>query len=91
MTKLEQYATLSKEADVIAEKMTALRKEIEVELPEEGFKSELVTAFWTLRKKWTFSPKIDELQEQVKATMEKEKEDGTAKVEEVKQLTIKVK
>lgn len=91
MTKYEEYALVTKELDVLEAKKELLRKEIEEILPEEGYKDEIVNAFWTAKKKWTYSPKIDGLTAELKVTKAKEEEDGTATSEETKQLTIKVK
>lgn len=63
MTKYEEYALVTKELDVLEAKKELLRKEIEEILPEEGYKDEIVNAFWTAKKKWTYSPKIDGLTE----------------------------
>lgn len=91
MTKYEEYALLTKELDVLETKKELLRAEIEKELPEEGYKDDIINAYWTSKKKWTYSPKVDGLTAELKATKAKEEEDGTATSEETKQLTIKVK
>lgn len=91
MTIYEQYIQTQKQLDVLEETKDKLRKEIESQLPEEGFKDDSINVFWTSKKKWTYSPKVEGLTAELKATKEKEEEEGVAKAEEVKQLTIKVK
>lgn len=86
-----QYAELQKQIDSLEAKKELLREDIAKTLPEEGFKDETINLYWTTKKKWKYSPKVDGLNAELKATKEKEEEDGTAKSEEVKQLTIKIK
>jgi len=91
MTKYEEYALLQKEIDVLDAKKELLRAEIEKILPEEGFKDEVINAYWTTKSKYEYSPKVKGLETELKATKKQEEENGIAKKEEVKQLTIKVK
>ena len=91
LTKYEEYALLQKEIDVLDAKKELLRAEIEAILPQEGFKSEIITAYWTMKKKYEYSPKVKGIEAELKATKKEEEENGTAKIEELKQLTIKVK
>jgi hypothetical protein len=95
MEKYKQYIELSKELDLLEEKKEVLRKEIEADLPEEGYKDEDINIFWTNKKKWIYTDKVTEtekkLKETVSALKKLEEENGDAKAEEVKQLTIKVK
>lgn len=90
MTKYEEYAKLQSEINVLEAKKELLRAEIETILPEDGYKDELITAFWTMKKKYDYSPKVKGLETELKATKKQEEEDGTAKFEEIKQLTLKV-
>lgn len=91
MEKYKQYIELQKELDLLEEKKDVLRKEIEAELPEEGYKDEVINVFWTIKKKWEYSPKVKGLETELKATKKDEEEKGIATSEEVKQLTIKIK
>lgn len=95
MTKYEEYALLQKEIDILDAKKEILRAEIEDILPEEGFKDDIVNAFWTKKTKWTYTDKVTTTEKQLKETVSAlkklEEENGEAKAEEVKQLTIKVK
>lgn len=91
MTNYEQYRQVQKQIDTLEEMKESLRADIEKNLPEEGFKDETINVFWTNKKKWSYSPKVESLTAELKATKAKEEEDGTAKAEDVKQLTIKVK
>jgi len=95
MTKYEEYATLQKEIDVLEAKKELLRADIENDLPEEGYKDEIINVFWTNRKKWTYTDKVTETEKKLKETVgalkKLEEENGDAKSEEIKQLTIKVK
>lgn len=90
MTIYEQYAEVDKQIEALEAKKKVIRDEISKELPEEGIKNDFVNAFWTIKKKWTYSPKVDGLTAELKSTKEKEEEDGMAKSEDIKQLTIKV-
>lgn len=95
MNKYEEYALLQKEIDVLDAKKELLRAEIEAILPEDGFKNDVVNAFWTKKTKWTYTDKVSETEKQLKETINSlkklEEENGDAKSEEIKQLTIKVK
>ena len=95
MEKYKQYIELSKELDLLEEKKEVLRKEIEVDLPEEGYKDESINIFWTNKKKWTYTDKVTETEKKLKETVgalkKLEEENGDATAEEIKQLTIKVK
>lgn len=85
-----QYSALEKQIETLELAKKELRATIEEQLPEEGVKNEFVTAFWTLKKKWTYSPMIDALTDNLKVAKKTEEETGMATAEEVKQLTIKV-
>lgn len=87
----EKYIEIQNQIDVLESQKDSIRKKIEETLPTEGFKNEKINAFWTTKKKWTYSPKVKGLEAEIKATKEKEEEEGLAKFEEVKQLTIKIK
>lgn len=91
MTKYEEYALLQKDIDILEAKKDILRAEIETILPDDGFKDETINAYWTVKSKYEYSPKVKGLETELKATKKQEEENGTAKKEEVKQLTIKVK
>ena len=54
MTKYEEYALLQKEIDVLDAKKELLRAEIEKILPEEGFKDEVINAYWTTKSKYEY-------------------------------------
>ena len=76
--------------------LTAEAKELEQEiLPDmiEGGIDKVKTEFggFTIvnRKTWTYSEKVAELSEEVKAQKKKEEEDGTAKAEEKKSLLFR--
>lgn len=86
-----QYTEVQKKIDALEAEKDVLREKITAELPEEGYKDESITAFWTVKKSWKYSPKVDGLNAELKATKKQEEEDGTATAEENKQLTIKVK
>lgn len=95
LTKYQEYALLQKQIEELDAKKELLRAEIEAILPEEGFKDDIINIFWTNKKKWTYTEKVTEtekkLKETVSALKKVEEENGDAKCEEIKQLTIKVK
>lgn len=91
MTIYEDYAVVQKDIDVLEAKKELLREKISQELPEEGFKSDIITAIWKSTKKWKYSPKVDELNAELKATKKTEEETGVAVAEETKTLAITVK
>ena len=87
----EEYVEIIRQIEELEEKKEVLRTDISKILPSEGLKTDVISAFWTVKKKWTYSPKVAGLTEELKATKKKEEEDGTASAEEEKQLTIKIK
>lgn len=95
LTKYEEYALLQKQIDELDAKKELLRADIEAILPEEGYKDETINVFWTNKKKWTYTDKVTETEKSLKETIGAlkalEEENGDAKAEEIKQLTIKVK
>lgn len=91
MTKYEEYALLQKELDVLEAKKEILRAEIESMLPDDGYKDDTIIAFWTVKNKYEYSPKVKGLETELKATKKQEEETGIAQKVESKQLTIKVK
>ena len=91
LTKYEEYAILQKEIDVLDAKKELLRAEIEVILPDDGYKDEFITASWAIKNKYEYSLKVKELETELKSVKKDEEEKGIAKKEEVKQLTIRVK
>ncbi len=68
-----------------------MRKEIANELPEEGYKDDMINIYWTVRKSWKYSPVVKGLETQIKETKKQEEENGIATAEESKSLTFKVK
>ncbi len=91
MTNYEQYVDISKKIETLEAEKEVVREKISAELPEEGFKDESITAFWKTTKKWKYSPKVDGITAELKATKKAEEEDGTATPEETKTLAITVK
>jgi hypothetical protein len=91
METYKQYIEVSKKIEALEAEKDVLREKISAELPEEGYKDETLTAFWKTSKKWKYSPKVDGLNAELKATKKAEEEDGTATAEESKILTITVK
>ena len=91
MEKYQEYIKLQSEIDNLEAKKDLLRADISKELPDEGYKDENINIFWTLKKKWEYSPKVKGLETELKATKKDEEEKGVATSEEVKQLTIKIK
>ena len=87
----KQYVEVSKKIEALEAEKEVLREKISKELPEEGYKDETLTAFWKTAKKWKYSPKVDGLNAELKATKKTEEEDGTATAEESKTLAITVK
>lgn len=87
----QQYVELQKQIDVLEAQKEELREEIGTWLPTDGYKDETITAFWTTKKSWKYSPRVDGLNAELKATKKQEEEEGIATAEETKQLTIKVK
>ena len=87
----EEYIEIVKQIEELEAKKEVLRTDIAKILPAEGFRTDAISAFWTLKKKWTYSPKVEGLTAELKATKKKEEEEGTAISEEERQLTIKVK
>lgn len=94
-TKYQEYVLLQKQIDELDAKKELLRAEIEAELPEDGFKDDSINVYWTNKKKWTYTEKVTETEKKLKETISElkkiEEENGDAKCEEIKQLTIKVK
>ena len=91
MTTYEQYIGVIKQIETLEKMKGELRKDIESNLPEEGYKDETINVFWKTRKSYKYSPKIDELGIALKVAKKEEESDGTATFEETKQLTINVK
>ncbi len=91
MTNYEQYVAVSKQIDSLETHKELLRKAISDELPEDGYKDEAINAYWTIKKNYKYSPKVEGLNAELKATKKLEEENGTATFEEAKQLTIKLK
>ena len=91
METYKQYVDVSKKIEALEAEKEVLREKISAELPEEGYKDETLTAFWKLTKKWKYSPKVDGLNTELKATKKAEEENGTATAEETKTLAITVK
>jgi hypothetical protein len=87
----EQYVKVSKQIETLEAEKEVLRGKISAELPEDGFKDETITAFWKSTKKWKYSPKVDGLTAELKATKKIEEESGVATSEESKILAITVK
>lgn len=85
------YADIQHQIDVLEEKKELLRKEIAEQLKDEGETFNFGTFFWTKKKKYTYSPEVVGLEAKIKETKKREEENGVATVEEVKQLTIKLK
>ncbi len=79
----------------LQEKQTELREQMEKELPEDGYKDERITVYWTVKKNWEYSDTFKEMERKAKDTLSKmkkeEEERGIAELEEKKQLTVKVK
>ena len=91
MELYKQYVELEKQIVELEAKKDLLRADIAKSLPEDGYKDETITAFWKTTKKWKYSPKVDGLNAELKATKKDEEEKGIAKFEESKQLAITVK
>ncbi len=91
MENYKEYIEVQNQIDFLEEKKDYLRKEIEAQLPEDGYKDETINVYWTIKSKYEYSPKVKGLETELKATKKLEEENGEAKKEEVKQLTIKVK
>lgn len=88
----DEYVFVQKEIEALEAKKEALREKISAELPEEGIKTERLTAVWKTVKKWKYSGKVDELTQQLKDQKKEEEEKGVAEVvDEKKQLAITVK
>lgn len=87
----QDYIEVQKKIDALEAEKEVLREKISAQLPEEGYKDEVINVFWTFKKKWEYSPKVKGLETELKATKKDEEEKGIATSEEVKQLTIKVK
>jgi len=66
MTKYEEYALLQKDIEVLEAKKNLLREEISAELPDEGFKSDIITAIWRVSKKYSYPEDVKTLESNVK-------------------------
>ena len=91
MTNYEIYADITGQIAALEDRLVTVRAEIEKELPDDGYKDERVTAFWTSKRKWTYPQPVKSAEKSLKALKKASEEDGTATSEEIKQLTIKVK
>ena len=91
MTIYEQYIQTQLQIDTLEKMKESLRETISKELPDDGFKDEKINAFWTMKKNWKYSPKVEGLTAELKTTKKQEEENGIATSEETKQLTIKIK
>lgn len=91
LTKYQEYALIQKEIKRLEAKKDLLRAEIEVMLPEDGFKDDTINVFWTKKTKWTYTDAVKVIENSLKTQKKLEEESGDAKAEEIKQLTIKVK
>lgn len=92
-----KYMEIQAEIDKLEAKKKDLRADIEAQLPEDGYKDDSINVFWTSRKTWTYSPKVDALSEKVKEASSSLKELKTieenmkvATFVEKKGLTIKI-
>lgn len=91
METYKQYVEVIKKIEALEAEKEVLRTKISDELPEDGYKDETITAFWKITKKWKYSPKVDGLETELKATKKLEEEEGIATAEEKKSLAITVK
>lgn len=91
MDLYEQYHDLQKQIDALTAEQKEVRAAIEQNLPIEGYKTDFITASWTIKPKWTYSPQVKELESNVKAVKKHEEETGIAQLEEQKILNIRVK
>jgi hypothetical protein len=82
-----QIKALETEADEINEKVTTEMEADQVDKVESDFGS----FYFTVRKTWKYSPKVDEMTEELKAQKKAEETDGTAVPTESKSLTFKSK
>ena len=90
MTNYEQYVEVQKKIEALEATKESLREKISEGLPEDGYKDETITAFWKQIKKWTYSPKIKELETKLKKAKRIEERNGRATVEESKRLGVVV-
>lgn len=91
----QEYIAIQKQIDELEEKKKEIRVQIESNLPEDGYKDESITVSWTIKKNWSYTDNVKDLESQMKKKVSEvkktEEESGLAKLEEVKQLTIRVK
>lgn len=86
----KKYAETQKQIDGLELLRETLRLAIAEKLPAEGVKNESLTAFWKVARKWKYSPLVEGLTAELKATKSEEEEKGIATCEESKQLNIKI-
>ena len=87
----QQYVEIQQEINRLEDIKESLRARMEKDLPEDGFKNEKITVYWTTKRSWNYSPKVEGLTAELRATKKLEEEEGIAKLEETKQIAIKVK
>lgn len=83
-TIYEQYASLQKQIEELDAKKELLRAEIEVILPKEGFKNDVLTASWRTFKKYQYPEDVKTLENNVKEAIKPIEEKFKA---EIKPLT----
>lgn len=86
-----RYAEITNSIAALEEQQALIRKQIESSLPDEGYKDDKVTAFWSIKKKWVYPEKVIKAEEVFKTEKKLSESDGSATSEEIRQLTIKVK
>ena len=91
MNLYETYIDIQSKIDKLEEDKEQIREAISSQLPEEGYKDEKISVFFTVKKKYTYSEEINKLSENLKEQKKKEEESGIAPFSETKQLTIKIK
>lgn len=75
MNIYEQYVDVQKKIDDLELVKKGIRDQIALELPEEGVKTDLITAPWVKAKKWLYPESVvaleKEVQDKVKPIKEK--------------------
>ncbi len=85
---LNEYYELSRELDKLEAKKEVLREKIHKETPEQGYKGTLADVSWVRKKKYTYSPLIAKMEQDLKNEKKLQELEG-AEFTETKTLMIK--
>lgn len=87
-----RFAELDAQIKTLETEKEALRPTIQAEMEAQRIdqvKADYGTFFFTTRKTWKYSPKVEEMSTALKEQKKREEQDGTATAEEITSLSFK--